>query len=178
MVASGCLPQQEYDALATATTMDDVVRAFHSALESHQQSRKTPNSQVIKTFEPLMLRLERFTTAIDILVQASPQAFGFNPALVIWGCLKIILIVSPCLRPITCRTLNIQIARDVADTFDLIFETFEDLVHRLPILRLYPEIFKSSKMQLLQEPLTLLYADIIAIWTKTLALFQSGRFSM
>lgn len=94
MVTSGHLSTQEYEALATATTAEDVIRAFQSALESNKHSRKTSNFQVRRIFEPLMLRLERFTTAFDMLVQASPQVFGFNPAGIVWGSLKITLTVS------------------------------------------------------------------------------------
>ena len=57
-------------------------------------ARTTNVTRIGGVFKSLLERLGKFEAAIDMLAQASPQVLGLNLVGLIWGSLKILLVVS------------------------------------------------------------------------------------
>ena len=64
-----------------------------------------------------------------------------------------------------------EIARDIVDTFDTVLTLLEDIIKELPALQAYINIYGSSKLQLLREPLVDIYAGFIVLGLQALKLF-------
>jgi hypothetical protein len=94
MTVAGRLSQSEYDTVTQTQSPHDVIHTLQHALEVGSALLQSPKSRVHHVVEQLLLRLERFGSAIDVVAQSSPNVFGVNPVGLIWGALKFVLIVS------------------------------------------------------------------------------------
>ena len=57
-------------------------------------AQKARTAKIGGVFKSLLERLSKFETAIDMLAQSSPQVLGLSLVGLIWGSLKILLVVS------------------------------------------------------------------------------------
>ncbi|KAH0537938.1 hypothetical protein FGG08_005388 [Glutinoglossum americanum] len=65
-----------------------------------------------------------------------------------------------------------EITRDIIDTFDTVMNALEDIRKGLPALETYATIFGSSKLQLLQAPLVIIYVDLTRFALQAIHLFD------
>jgi hypothetical protein len=65
-----------------------------------------------------------------------------------------------------------QIARDITDTFDTVCDVLDDIRKSLPVWEVYVEIFRSSNIQLLKEPLVDMYVQLILFGLRAIKLFN------
>jgi hypothetical protein len=86
----GRLSSDEYTRIA-GTTLQDRLTAIDTAVKD---ARSTNAARIGGVFKSLLGRLEKFESAIDILAQSSPQILGLSLVGLIWGSLKILLVVS------------------------------------------------------------------------------------
>lgn len=111
LVASGQLSEEDFRAITTTTDPHDVARVL-TQTGTHERLGQSNLSRARRIMEPLVIRLERFTGAIDMLAQSSPAAFGVNLVGLIWGSLKFVLTASPLASKRSTRlTLHLGISR-------------------------------------------------------------------
>ena len=65
-----------------------------------------------------------------------------------------------------------QVAGDIVDTLNTVLIFFEDIVKGLPALETYIDIFGSSQLQLLREPLVDIYREFIVFGLQAVRLFD------
>jgi hypothetical protein len=71
------------------TTLQDILVAVDTVV-----TRTTNVTRIGGVFKSLLERLGKFEAAIDMLAQSSPQVLGLSLVGLIWGSLKILLVVS------------------------------------------------------------------------------------
>jgi hypothetical protein len=71
------------------TTLQDILVAVDTVV-----ARTTNVTRIGGVFKSLLERLGKFEAAIDMLAQSSPQVLGLSLVGLIWGSLKILLVVS------------------------------------------------------------------------------------
>ena len=71
------------------TTLQDILVATDAVV-----ARTTSVMRIGGVFKSLLERLGKFEAAIDMLAQSSPQVLGLSLVGLIWGSLKILLVVS------------------------------------------------------------------------------------
>jgi hypothetical protein len=132
------------------------------------------NTNAIGVFRSLLERLGKFEKAIDMLVQSSPQVLGLSLVGLIWGSLKVFLVVSHyVLLHLSFRGLNeVQIERDIANTFAAVVALLDGVLRGLPALDIYIQIFGASHIRLLEKPLVDLYATLITFGIEAAKLFD------
>jgi hypothetical protein len=81
------LSNAEFDLLTTATGFDDVVQLVLSTQLRTAQERDAVGRFIERTTKAVVMRLERFTKAIDMMVQSTKVAG------IIWGAFKFLLLV-------------------------------------------------------------------------------------
>ena len=83
----------------------NVITSTHDVLELYTLLMTAESSKNVTCFpaaktktrnvvEPILLRFERFGTAIDMLAQSSPQVMGISAVGLLWGSLKLVFTVS------------------------------------------------------------------------------------
>jgi hypothetical protein len=82
---AGRLSAADYERIEGAT-LQEVLASVDNAVT------RNPNARGV--FKSLLERLGKFENAIDMLVQSSPQILGLSLVGLIWGSLKIFLVVS------------------------------------------------------------------------------------
>ncbi|KAA6409811.1 MAG: hypothetical protein FRX48_06423 [Lasallia pustulata] len=152
---TGKLSSADYDMITGDSTPGDVLTFMNDTILRHARSQSDKQTRVREKAKPLLEGLERFGGVIDIFASSSPQVHGVNPARLIWGFMKFLLLV----------------ARDIVDTFDTVLTLLEDVIKELPALQAYINIYGSSKLQLLREPLVDIYAAFIVLGLQALKLF-------
>jgi hypothetical protein len=68
--------------------------------------------------------------------------------------------------------LNVQIERDIADTFVAVADLLDGVLRGLPALDVYVQIFGASRIGLLEKPLVDLYAMLITFGIEAAKLFD------
>ena len=91
---AGRLSSAHYDTITGTSTPKDVLASVNDAILRHADAKSTTRARVQNMGESLRLRLERFGTAIDMLVQSSPQIMGLNLVGLLWGTLRFFIVVS------------------------------------------------------------------------------------
>ncbi len=130
--------------------------------------------QIAKT---LLMRLERFGTAIDLLAQSSPQILGLNLVGLLWGSLKFIIIVSYTqIRSFKLKITMLQIAHDIIDTFEAVLTLLSEISEGLRALETYIDTFGGSEIRLLERPLITVYFELITLGIKAVKLFDRSAF--
>ena len=89
----GRLSQSDFDIIMRLSQPADVLASISKKMQNIQ-SDLDKKQRLFKIVEPSLLRLERFSNAIDVLAQSSPQILGLNLVGLLWGSLKLIIIVS------------------------------------------------------------------------------------
>lgn len=84
------LSSDEYTRIAGITLQD----RFIAIDTTVKDARRMNAARIGGVFKSLLERLGKFESAIDMLVQSSPQFLGLSLAGLIWGSLKILLVVS------------------------------------------------------------------------------------
>ncbi|KAA6409989.1 MAG: hypothetical protein FRX48_06603 [Lasallia pustulata] len=149
------LSSADYDMITGDSRPKDVLTFMNDTILRHASFQSNKRIRVREKAKPLLEGLERFGGVIDIFASSSPQVHGVNPARLIWGFMKFLLLI----------------ARDIVDTFDTVLTMLEDIVKELPALQAYINIYGSSKLQLLREPLVDIYAGFIVLGLQALKLF-------
>ena len=91
-----------------------------------------------------------------MIAQASPQAYGLNIVGLVWGSLKLLLVI----------------AKDITSTYDTIVVTLESVRHMLPNLGALTDIYGDSEIQVLHKPLIDIYSAIISFSLETAKYFS------
>ena len=145
--ASGKLSDEYYSSLIQTKRPEDlhliVEEENKQRVEGQTRVKRSLNNIVSSTVE----KLERYAGAIDMIAQSSPQALGLNIVGLVWGSLKVLMIV----------------AQDIAKSFEMIDQTLHDLERSLPILESLTKLYGTSEVQLLRQPLVDIYASIVSL---------------
>jgi hypothetical protein len=88
------LSQANYDAITSTTRPEEILDLVNEAIIRKSLSQAGTKKRVIAVVEPLLMKLERFGAAIDMLAQSSPQVMGLNLVGLVWGFLRFIIAVS------------------------------------------------------------------------------------
>jgi hypothetical protein len=91
---AGSLSAADYETLTETKEPKDILDTLQYAIEKNATSHADVKRRAQKVVEPLLLRLERFGSAIDVLAQSAPQAVGLNLVGLIWGSVRFLLVVS------------------------------------------------------------------------------------
>jgi hypothetical protein len=86
------ITQAEFDIVKQTTTPQQFLESIK---EQGNADKGFPvsRSKITEAIQPLLLQLERFGSAIDMLAQSSPQIAGVNLVGLIWGSLKLLIVV-------------------------------------------------------------------------------------
>ncbi len=155
-ITQGCgqLPAKYHEILIHTTNADDLLSSLDIIEKSSTQST-VPKGRLEKAIASTAARLRRYSDAIDMIAQSSPQAFGVNVTGIVWGSIKFLLVI----------------ATDIESTRELVIETLDYIQHSLPVLEALVPLYGQSRVQLLYKPLLDVYSAIIS-----LALQAAGRF--
>ncbi len=146
----GKLSDEYYDTIVNTKNTDDLLAPLKTKLEARKD--------IAPIVQSALARLKRYGGCIDMLAQTMPQAFGVNIVGMLWGSLKFVIVI----------------ARDVADTFETIAQTFGSIGQSLPLLEVTTKIYGQSEIQVLKGPLTEIYASIIFLALSVLKIFGRG----
>jgi hypothetical protein len=91
---AGHLSPADYELLLKTEKPEDVLDTLQEAIEKNATLHADTKRRARSALEPLLLRLERFSSAIDMLAQSSPQAMGLNFVGLIWGSVRFLLVVN------------------------------------------------------------------------------------
>ena len=156
--ASSKLPDEYYTSIIHTKRPEDlhllVEEENKRRVESQTRAKRTLNTMVSSTVK----KLERYAGAIDMIAQSSPQALGLNVVGLVWGSLKILMII----------------AQDITNSFEMIEQTLHDLGRSLPILESLTKLYGTSDIQLLRQPLVDIYASIVSLGLVVIRLCERG----
>ncbi|KAF7986442.1 hypothetical protein HWV62_31201 [Athelia sp. TMB] len=154
MRVRGQITSADYDLITTTRKPSEILGAVQGAIAS--QTHSDARSRVSQVVEPLLERLERFGSAIDMIVGAVPQIMGVSVLGLVWGSFKFLMIM----------------ARDVSDAFSTVLDLLEDVRNSLPTLDVYIRLFGSSNIQLLRRPLVEMYSHLMLLGIEAIKLFN------
>lgn len=156
--ASGKLPDEYYNIISGMERPEDL----HVIIEEENKRRvegQTRAKRRINSIVPSTVKkLERYVGAIDMIAQSSPQALGLNIVGLVWGSLKVLMII----------------AQDIDKSFEMINQTLHDLGRSLPILGSLTKLYGTSEVQLLRQPLVDIYASIVSLALVVIRLCKRG----
>jgi hypothetical protein len=89
----GRLSQADFDMITGLSQPPDVLALIADKMR-YTKSDSNKKQRLFQIVGPSLLRLERFCSAIDVLAQSSPQMLGLNLVGLIWGSLKLTIVVS------------------------------------------------------------------------------------
>ena len=152
---------------------EDILDTLQEAIEKNVALHADTKRRAQSVLEPLLLRLERFSSTIDILAQSSPQAMGLNLVGLIWGSVRFLLVVSKSLSIFSWDMIDLKaVARDIIDTFNAVLETLEDIARSLPSWEAYVQLYGYSRIQLPRPALVQIYSDLISFGLYAIRLFN------
>ena len=105
---AGYLSPTEYESLLKAEKPEDILDTLQEAIEKNVSLHADTKRRAQSVLEPLLLRLERFSSAIDMLAQSSPQAMGLNLVGLIWGSVRFLLVVSKSLNVSSWEMIDVK----------------------------------------------------------------------
>lgn len=156
--ASGKLSDEYYNSIIRTKQPEDlhliVDEENKQRVESQTRAKRSLNTVVSSTVK----KLERYASAIDMIAQSSPQALGLNIVGLVWGSLKVLTVI----------------AKDIAESFEMIDQTLHDLERSLPILESLTRLYGTSEVQLLRQPLVDMYASIVSLGLVVIRLCKRG----
>ncbi len=156
--ASSKLPDEYYTSIIHTKRPEDlhlIVEQEHTRrVEKQTRAKRSLNTMV----SSVVKRLERYAGTIDMIAQSSPQALGLNVVGLVWGSLKVLMII----------------AQDIAKSFETIHQTLHDLERSLPILESLTKLYGTSEIQLLRQPLVDIYASIVSLGLMVIRLCERG----
>ena len=88
------LSSADYDMITGDSRPEDVLTFMNDTILRHASYQSNKRIRVREKVKPLLEGLERFGGVIDIFASSSPQVHGVNPARLIWGFMKFLLLVS------------------------------------------------------------------------------------
>lgn len=96
---SGRLSPRDYNIITGTHNLQDLNLLLVNAAASTDEGSRSPSGmiRVRNLIESLLLRLERFGSALDMLAQSSPAMISVNVVGLIWGSLRFLITVSGCL---------------------------------------------------------------------------------
>jgi hypothetical protein len=103
---AGHLSPADYELLLKTGKPEDVLDTLQEAIEKNAALHADTKRRARSVLEPLLLLLERFSSAIDMLAQSSPQAIGLNFVGLIWGSVRFLLVVSKSLNISSWDTID------------------------------------------------------------------------
>ena len=158
--ASGKLPDEYYTSIIDTKRPEDLhfiaKQENTRRVEKQGLAKRSLNTMVSSTVK----KLERYAGAIDMIAQSSPQVQGLNIVGLVWGSLKVLMII----------------AQDIAKSFEMIDQTLHDLERSLPILESLTKLYGTSEIQLLRQPLVDIYASIVSLGLVVIRLCKRGPF--
>ena len=156
--ASGKLPDEYYTSIINTKRPEDlhliVKEENKRQVVGQTRAKRSLNTMVSSTVK----KLERYVGAIDMIAQSSPQALGLNVVGLVWGSLKVLMII----------------AQDITQSFEMIEQTLHGLGRSLPILESLTKLYGTSEIQLLRQPLVDIYASIVSLGLVIVRLCERG----
>ena len=156
--ASGKLSDDYYSNLISTKRPEDL----HLIVEGENKRRVEGQTRAKRSLNTIMSstveKLERYAGGIDMIAQSSPQALGLNIVGLVWGSLKVLMII----------------AQDITKSFEMIDQTLHDLERSLPILESLTKLYGTSDIQLLRQPLVDIYASIVSLGLVVIRLCERG----
>jgi hypothetical protein len=174
------LSDQDLAVLTCTKSGEDVLNYARDVILKCDANSKR-REKIKRVLEPLILRLDRYDSAISSLVNALPSAFGANIAGLIWGSLKFVLMVCVAALDQLCLSNQHfveQIANDIVQTWETVLNTLEQITKVLPSVKAYVELYGKSQLQLLREPLVSIYADMIFFGLRAVKLINKSKLSV
>ncbi|KAI9854314.1 MAG: hypothetical protein M1824_000407 [Vezdaea acicularis] len=156
---AGHLSLVDYNIVVDTRRPEELLAIINDAATRSAKSHPDAKKRVQRVVEPLLMRLERFGSAIDLLAQCSPQITGVNIVGLIWGSVKFLLVI----------------ARDIIDTFQSVLNTLDSIFKALPVLDIYHKLFGSSNIQLIRAPLVKMYAEFVAFAVQAVKSFNRSE---
>lgn len=89
----GNLSQTDFGMITGLNQPPDVLALIDDKMR-YTKSDSNKKQTLFQIVGPSLLRLQRFCNAIDVLAQSSPQMLGLNLVGLIWGSLKLMIVVS------------------------------------------------------------------------------------
>lgn len=91
---AGELSSADYDMITGDSKPDDIRSFLNDAILRRSNSRSIKKTQVDGKVKPLLDWLDRFGGVLDIFASSSPQIHGVNPARLLLGSIKFVVLVS------------------------------------------------------------------------------------
>jgi hypothetical protein len=174
------LSDQDLAVLTGTQSGEDVLNYARDVILKCDANSKR-REKIKRVLEPLILRLDRYDSAISSLVSALPSPFGANIAGLIWGSLKFVLMVCIAAHDqlyLSNQHFVEQIANDIVQTWETVLDTLEQITKVLPSVKAYVELYGKSQLQLLREPLVNIYADMISFGLRAVKLINKSKLSV
>ncbi|GAB1309888.1 hypothetical protein MFIFM68171_00098 [Madurella fahalii] len=140
---NGDLSRSDFDLITRSTGILDLMSQVQDVIVDRQQHAK--GRRVLAIGDSVLKKLQAFGSAIDMLVQSVPDVLDMGIVGLLWGTLRFFLLIG------------LDISNASTDALGL----FQDVLQSLPTFELYVDLFGSSKVPLVREPLTALYAEVI-----------------
>src|SRR5580700_10626855 len=102
--ADGRLSHEDYEIVTGTTKPEEVLELVNTSIISNTGTDSKIKKRLKQTVEMFVRRMERFGSAIDMVVQSSPQILGLNLVGLIWGSVRFLLVVSEHSRLRTAET--------------------------------------------------------------------------
>lgn len=106
---AGHLSPADYELLLKTEKPEDVLDTLQEVIEKNATLHADTKRRARNVLEPLLLRLERFSSAIDMLAQSSPQAMGLNLVGLIWSSVRFLLVVSKLLDVSSWHMIDVKV---------------------------------------------------------------------
>lgn len=90
---TGQLSSVDYDMITSTSKPGEALLPMEKAIAKLSEQQLS-SSRISASVVPLMLRLERFSAAIDMVMQVSPQLMGVSLLGLVWGSIRFLLVVS------------------------------------------------------------------------------------
>lgn len=143
------VPKKDYQQIQRSTSAQDVVTYVEEIQRKEQHSQ---HASLLETIGKHIGRFERFSQAVDMLVQGLPY-----PACLIWGSIKFAIVL----------------VRDYAEEHQKLLKALQMMAEFLPRTEFYAELFANSAP--FKESIHKLYTSIIQFWARAIKFYKQRR---
>jgi hypothetical protein len=99
------ITQAEFEIVEQTTTPQQFLESIMNQANA-KKSSVTNFPKMVAAIRPLLLQLERFGSALDMLAQSTPQIVGVNLLGLIWGSLRLLIVVCWTHRKLLTETFR------------------------------------------------------------------------
>ncbi|KAI9831904.1 MAG: hypothetical protein M1819_004626 [Sarea resinae] len=146
----------DYDIVTKTERPQDILECVNDAVRDSSFDDSDARRKGRGVLEPLLLRLERFGSAIGILAQSAQPYSDPSPVGLIWGFMKFLVVI----------------AGDVNIALNVVLDVMEDISLAIPVLETYDYYLGSLRLGILEVPLTHLYGAYLAFGIQAVRTFN------